>query len=99
MNDNKKLTLAVIFGGASSEHDISCISAKGIVSNIDYDKYNVVLLGITKDGRWFIFNDNIELLPEDKWLNSKSLVHAYISPDSSVHGIVTAKGELSAPLL
>ena len=40
------------------------------------------------------YNDNIELLPEDKWLNSKSLVPAYISPDSSVHGIVTAKGEI-----
>ena len=94
INNDKKITLAVIFGGVSSEHDISCISAKGIVSNIDYNKYNLILLGITKDGRWFIFNDNIELLPEDKWLNSKSLVPAYISPDSSVHGIVTAKGEI-----
>ena len=94
LNNDKKITLAVIFGGVSSEHDISCISAKGIVSNIDYSKYNLILLGITKDGRWFIFNDNIELLPEDKWLNSKSLVPAYISPDSSVHGIVTAKGEI-----
>ena len=94
INNDKKITLAVIFGGVSSEHDISCISAKGIVSNIDYSKYNLILLGITKDGRWFIFNDNIELLPEDKWLNSKSLVPAYISPDSSVHGIVTAKGEI-----
>ena len=87
INNDKKITLAVIFGGVSSEHDISCISAKGIVSNIDYNKYNLILLGITKDGRWFIFNDNIELLPEDKWLNSKSLVPAYISPDSSVHGM------------
>ena len=94
INNDKKITLAVIFGGVSSEHDISCISAKGIVSNIDYSKYNLILLGITKDGRWFIFNDNIELLPEEKWLNSKSLVPAYISPDSSVHGIVTAKGEI-----
>lgn len=94
INNDKKITLAIIFGGVSSEHDISCISAKGIVSNIDYSKYNLILLGITKDGRWFIFNDNIELLPEDKWLNSKSLVPAYISPDSSVHGIVTAKGEI-----
>ena len=60
INNDKKITLAVIFGGVSSEHDISCISAKGIVSNIDYSKYNLILLGITKDGRWFIFNDNID---------------------------------------
>ena len=93
-NENKKLTLAVIFGGVSSEHDISCISAKGIISNIDYNKYNVILLGITKDGRWYIFNDDISLLPNDRWTESKSLIPAYISPDASVGGIVTAKGEV-----
>lgn len=93
-NENKKLTLAVIFGGVSSEHDISCISAKGIISNIDYNKYNVILLGITKDGRWYIFNDDISLLPNDRWTESKSLIPAYISPDTSVGGIVTAKGEI-----
>ncbi len=89
-----KLTLAIIFGGVSSEHDISCISAKGIISNIDYSKYNLVLLGITKQGKWYIFNDDIELLPEDKWLSSKSLVPAFISPDASIHGIVTANGDI-----
>ncbi|MGN1124411.1 MAG: D-alanine--D-alanine ligase, partial [Eubacterium sp.] len=88
-----KRTIAIIFGGVSSEHDISCISAKGIISNIDYSKYNLVLLGITKEGKWYIFNDNIELLPEDRWLSSKSLVPAFISPDASIHGIVTANGD------
>ena len=91
---NNKLTLGVIFGGVSSEHDISCISAKGIISNLDYSKYNIVLIGITKDGRWFLYNDNIDLLPEDKWIYSKSLVPAFISPDASVHGIITSKGEV-----
>lgn len=89
-----KKTLGIIFGGVSSEHNISCISAKGIVSNLDYDKYNVVLIGITKEGRWFIFNDNINLIPEDKWLTSKNLVPAFISPDASVHGLVTCRGEV-----
>jgi D-alanine-D-alanine ligase len=78
----------------SSEHDISCISAKGIITNLDYNKYNVVLIGIAKDGRWFIFNDDVNLLPEDKWIYSKSLVPAFISPDTSVHGIVTSRGEI-----
>lgn len=90
---NKK-TIGIIFGGASSEHDISCISAKSIIENIDYDKYNAVLIGITKEGRWFIFNDDVNLLPQDKWLGSKSLVPAFISPDTSVKGLVTAKGEI-----
>lgn len=91
---NHKLTLGILFGGVSSEHDISCISAKGIISNLDYSKYNVVLIGITKDGRWFIYNDDINLLPEDKWIYSKKLVPAFISPDTAVHGIITSKGEI-----
>ncbi len=89
---NKK-TIAILFGGASSEHDISAISAKGIVSNINRDKYNIVLMGITKNGEWYLFNDDISMLPEDKWLGSKSLKKAFIAPDSSIHGIVTDTGE------
>lgn len=89
-----KKTIAVLFGGASSEHDISCISARSIIKNINYDKYNVVLVGITKQGRWFIFNDDIELLPNDEWTKSKSLIPAFISPDTGVRGLVTAKGDI-----
>lgn len=89
-----KKTVGIVFGGVSSEHDISCISAKSIIKNIDLNKYNIVLIGITKNGRWYIFNDDVELLPEDKWLNSRSLVPAFISPDASVGGLVTAKGDI-----
>ena len=88
-----KITLGVLFGGVSSEHDISTVSAKGILSAIDKEKYNLVLLGITKEGRWLLFDDDIDLLPEDRWLTSPSLVPAWISPDRSVHGVVTAKGD------
>lgn len=89
-----KITVAIIFGGVSSEHNISCISAKTIISKIDYTKYNLVLIGITKQGKWYLFNDDINLLPNDNWLNSKSLVPAFISPDASVHGVVTANGDI-----
>jgi D-alanine-D-alanine ligase len=89
-----KITVAILFGGASSEHDVSCVSAKGIISNIDKEKYNVVMLGITKNGEWYLFDDDVELLPNDKWLDSKSLKKAYIAPDSSIGGIVTADGEI-----
>lgn len=89
-----KKTVGIVFGGVSSEHDISCISAKSIIKNIDLNKYNIVLIGITKNGKWYIFNDDVELLPEDKWLNSRSLVPAFISPDASVGGLVTARGDI-----
>ncbi len=88
----KKLTLAILFGGASSEHDVSCVSAKGIVSNINKEKYNIVMLGITKSGEWYLFDDDAEMLPNDKWLESASLKKAYIAPDTEIHGIVCEDG-------
>ncbi len=90
----KKLRLGVLFGGASSEHEISCISAKGILGSIDKEKYDIIMLGITKDGEWFLFHDDIDLLPDDKWLHSKSLKRAYISPDSYIKGIMTEDNEI-----
>ena len=89
----KKITLGVLFGGRSSEHDISTVSAKGILSAINKDKYDLVLLGITKEGEWYLYNGDIDLLPEDKWLQSPNLEKAYISPDSAVHGVVTVSGK------
>ena len=88
-----KLTLCVLFGGASSEHDISCISAKSILENINKEKYNIVKLGITRQGEWFLFDDDVNMLPNDEWLKSASLKKAYITPDSKIHGIVTEDGE------
>lgn len=87
-----KKTIAILFGGASSEHYISCISAHSILSNIDRNKYDIVAMGITKNGEWYLYEDDIELLPDDKWLNGKKR-KAYITPDSSVGGIVTEAGE------
>lgn len=87
-----KINLAVLFGGASSEHDVSCVSAKGILSNINKDKYNITLIGITKSGEWYLFDDDIELLPNDKWLTSPSIKKAYIAPDSKIHGVVCEDG-------
>ncbi len=90
----KKRTIAILFGGASSEHDISTVSAKGIVSNISKDKYNLLLLGITKGGEWYLFDGDASLLPEDRWLSSGRLKRAFIAPDTSIHGIVTEDGEI-----
>ncbi len=87
-----KISLAILFGGASSEHDVSCVSAQGIIKNIDKSKYDITLLGITKSGEWYLFNDDIELLPNDEWLKSKTLKKAYISPDTAIHGIVVEDG-------
>lgn len=89
-----KISLAIIFGGASSEHDVSCISAQGILKNIDKSKYDITMLGITKNGEWYLFDDDIEMLANDNWLKSDSLKRACVSPDTSVHGIVVENSDI-----
>lgn len=82
-------TVLIVFGGVSSEHDVSTVSASSVVKNIPADKYNVVLLGITKDGKWLKFDGSPELLPEDRWLENPGLLtKAVISPDREDHGIL-----------
>lgn len=60
----------IIFGGNSSEHKVSCISAKSIVNNIDSKLFKVTLCGISKDNIWYIYNDEFQTL-DDNWLNKK----------------------------
>ena len=50
------LNALILFGGVSSEHDVSVVSAKSVIENIPTDKYNVIMLGISKDGRWFRYD-------------------------------------------
>jgi D-alanine-D-alanine ligase len=53
----KKIRVAVLFGGRSAEHEISLISAKNVVEAIDKTKYEVVLAGIDKKGKWYFIDD------------------------------------------
>lgn len=55
-----KKNICVVFGGISSEHEVSKLSAKTVLSNIDYDKFNVYPVFITKDGRWKLFEGKPE---------------------------------------
>jgi D-alanine-D-alanine ligase len=50
--------VAVVFGGRSSEHAISCVSAGSVLAAIDRSAYDVVPVGITTDGRWVLVDDN-----------------------------------------
>lgn len=83
---SEKLNVAVIFGGASSEYEVSCKSAANVISILDLNKYNVYKLGVTKDGRWLMTDADIGDIRVDSW--QKNAVPAVISPDSNTHGIL-----------
>ena len=56
----EKLRLAVIFGGQSSEHEVSLMSATSILQNLDPEKYDVTMVGITKTGKWLLYTGPVE---------------------------------------
>ena len=58
--------ILVLFGGNSHEHNISCISAKTILENIDKSIFNVTAVGIINHN-WYIFNDDLSLLKDNNW--------------------------------
>lgn len=60
----KKIRVGIIFGGRSGEHEVSLRSAESIINAIDKSKYEVVPVGITKEGRWLVSGDAQALLPQ-----------------------------------
>lgn len=60
-----KIKIAVIFGGRSAEHEVSLQSAKNVIDSLDKTKYEPVLIGIERDGRWFLNESSIKLLNSD----------------------------------
>jgi len=84
----KKLKIAVLFGGCSSEYGISLKSAYSVIKHIDITKYDPVLLGITQSGEWFYFSGTPERINDDTWNNPNDCVKAIISPDRETHGVL-----------
>lgn len=85
------MNLIVLFGGISSEHEISCISAASILRNIDREKYDVYTVGITRAGRWFLYEDaNPDRIEDGAWEHG-ACTPAVLSPDRSTHGLLVLR--------
>lgn len=88
-----KKNLCVIFGGESPEHDISRKSVTSVLNNLNKDKYNIYTIGITKDGKWYLYTGDWGRIESGDWeKETDCLKTAFISPDSSHHGIVVCDG-------
>lgn len=75
-----KPTILIMFGGKSTEYEVSLRSAYSILSNIDTEKYDVLTLGVTKDGKWLYFDGDISEIPANTWYKSHT-VPAMLVPD------------------
>ena len=61
-----RLTVAIICGGPSSEHEVSCVSGGGVLKGLDKKSFTPILIGITKAGKWVALDENYPLAIHNK---------------------------------
>jgi D-alanine-D-alanine ligase len=93
---NKKLNVAVIFGGRSGEHEVSLVSASSVIKNLDKNKYNIIQVGITKTGEWIAGQDALSFLKSNHGSRFKNQA---ISPDTFRNKIAGRRIDVIFPVL
>ena len=89
----KKLSVCVLFGGRSPEHDVSLRSAESVLNNMDQEKYNVFPVGITREGDWILYGGtDYSQLPTGEWRNHPNNRRAAISPVRG-QGLLSFEGD------
>ena len=89
MADKKKV--CVIFGGKSPEHDISLKSATSVINNLDKEKYEIIKIGITKNGKWYLYTGDTSKIESGEW-EKEAKKRAVISPDAEDKAILVFDG-------
>ena len=64
---NEKLNVVVVFGGKSGEHEVSLMSATNIINAMDKGKYNIYMIGITKQGKWMAYKGDVNKIIDGSW--------------------------------
>ncbi len=83
-NTPSKLQIAVIFGGRSSEHEVSLASARSVLAMLDLQKYEIIQVGVTREGTWLTGADACALFEKGE---TKTLTPCTILPDPSMPGL------------
>lgn len=84
----KKINVLVFFGGCSPEYSVSLSSASGVILNLDPEKYNPVLVGISRKGEWFHYTGPVDKLLNDTWQNPQDCVPAVLSPNRGENSLI-----------
>lgn len=91
MSENQKLRVALFFGGVSSEHEVSCVSASAWLRALWEEpcagRYEIFPIGITKSGRWLACNPTPEAMADGSWEHGADCVPCLLSPDRGDHGV------------
>lgn len=88
------MNIAVLFGGKSSEHEVSCSSVCNVLNLLQDEKYKIYKIGITKDGAWLLTQASNEEIKSGAWEKRADNEPAWILPDPTVKGLRTADGKV-----
>lgn len=85
----KKKRIAVIFGGNSTEYEVSLQSASSVFENVNKEKFEIIPIGITRNGEWYHYRGDIEKIAENTWFtDEKNLYSVAVSQDCSIKGFI-----------
>ena len=84
----RKMNIAVIFGGCSPEYGVSLQSAYAVINHMDKEKYDPVLIGITKQGDWYCFDGDVESILGDTWHTAINCTPVAVLPNRSEHALL-----------
>ena len=79
--------IAVLFGGRSSEYEVSLQSAYGVISHMDFTQLDLVLIGITNDGSWYHYQGPLERIARNTWYSKDTCTPVVVSPNPKLHGL------------
>lgn len=78
-----KKNLLILFGGRSSEHEVSCVSASYVIENADIELFNILPVGITREGSWFLYKGEASEIRDGRWISdTNNLIPVRLAPKS-----------------
>ncbi len=83
--------VAVLFGGASSEYEVSLRSARFVMANLEGERYEVVPVGITKTGQWLLYEGPFDLVADDKWNDPEYVSPVFLPAQPGYGGLIAVK--------
>ncbi len=88
----EKKKIAVLFGGCSTEYEVSLQSAYGVITHVDRDRYELYTIGLVKDsGQWLWYPGDPDRIAQDTWAKSPECIPVWLPTDRGVQGIYYQK--------
>ncbi|MHB8065132.1 MAG: D-alanine--D-serine ligase VanG [Ruminiclostridium sp.] len=87
-----KKIIAIIFGGCSTEYEVSLKSVASVLEHLNKALYELILIGITRKGDWLRYYGDIESIRNDTWFSDLNCVSVEVSPSREIHGLIEFRG-------